>query len=98
VSAGGRVVDSSGKPRAGVMVHYSLIIRPEGDGPPVTAGDSTTTDADGRFTATGLLPGTRCRLFASDPEGGNSGDRTFDVGGSASTDLDAITLDPAGRR
>jgi RNA polymerase sigma factor (sigma-70 family) len=96
-SARGRIVDASGKSRAGVTVHYAILISPGGDNPPVAAGDSTVTDADGRFTAVGLLPGTRCRLFASNLEGGNSKDRTFDVDGPAPTDLGAITLDPTGR-
>ncbi len=93
-SARGRVVDSTGKPRAGVTVSYRILISPEGAEPPMGAGQSTVTDEDGRFSAGGLLPGTRCRLFASNPEGGNSGDRAFDVDRPAPIDLGAMVLDP----
>ena len=95
-SASGRIVDGAGKPRAGVTVSYFLLISPEGDEPPIGAGQSTVTDADGRFAAAGLLPGTRCKFFASDPAGGNSVDRTFDVDGLHPIDLGATTLAPRG--
>lgn len=97
-SARGRVVDAAGKPRAGVTVHYAVLIGPEADRPPIAIGDLTTTDAAGRFTAVGLLPGMRCRLSASNPEGGNSRDITFDVDGPTPIDLAPITLEPTGRR
>jgi hypothetical protein len=97
-SASGRVVDGAGRPRAGVTVSYFLLVSPEGQEPPIVVGQTVETDADGRFVASGLLPGTRCRLFATDPGGGNSDDRRFDVGGPGPIDLGAIVLDPRGRR
>ena len=38
------------------------------------AGQTAETDDDGRFTALGLLVGSKCRLFAYNPDGGNSDD------------------------
>ena len=96
--ASGRVVDSAGKPRGGVTVSYLIRISPEGAEPPIGAGQSVVTDGNGRFAATGLLPGTRCRLFASNPDGVNSDDRRFDVDGPGPIELGAIVLDPPARR
>lgn len=97
-SASGRVVDGAGKPRAGLMVQYAILISPEGGDPPIGVVQSVVTDADGRFSATGLLPGMRCKFFASNPEGGNSADRTVDVDGLGAIDLGAILLDIRGTR
>ena len=55
VMARGRVVDSSGKPRAGVQVHYAIMLEPDGVDGPIGAGQSVETDDQGRFTAPGLI-------------------------------------------
>jgi RNA polymerase sigma factor (sigma-70 family) len=90
--ARGRVVDSSGKPRAGVQVHYGLPLEFEGVENLASAGQSVETDDQGRFTAPGLLPGARCKIFASGPAGGNSREHYFDVRDTRPIDIGDIVL------
>jgi len=95
-TAHGQVVDSSGKPRAGMCVNYATLIDFEGVDGPVGAGQTVETNDQGRFTAPGLLVGSRCKLFAYDPAGGNSPDQSFVVKDIRPIDLGAIVLDPRG--
>jgi RNA polymerase sigma factor (sigma-70 family) len=72
-TARGRVVDEHGKPWAGVdvycVVEAGLPARGR-DGPP-GAGQSVTTDDDGRFAASGLPVGATCH-FRADASGAGS--------------------------
>jgi RNA polymerase sigma factor (sigma-70 family) len=58
------------------------------------AGQSATTDENGRFTAPGLVVGTRCRLFANHPDGGQSPEQSFMVEDTTPIDLGDIVLRP----
>jgi hypothetical protein len=93
-TAHGQVVDSSGRPRAGMCVNYAMLIDFEGVDVPVGVGQTIETDDRGRFTAPGLLIGSRCKLFAYDPAGGNSPDQTFGVKDTRPIDVGKIVLDP----
>jgi RNA polymerase sigma factor (sigma-70 family) len=95
-TARGQVVDSSGKPRAGVYVRYAMLIELEGVDSPASVGQTVETDDQGRFTVPGLLIGARCKLFAYDPAGGNSPDQSFAVKDIRPIDLGAIVLDRRG--
>ena len=97
-TAHGRVVDSRGKPRARVHVHALLLLHLEGINTPAGAGQTVDTDDEGRFTILGLLIGARCKLFASNPDGGNSADQSFDVKDTRPVDIGTIVLDPRAAR
>ncbi len=63
-TARGRVVDEKGRPWASVEVGYLVeagLPAVGRDGPP-GAAQSVLTDADGRFTAPGLPPGSTCHF------------------------------------
>jgi RNA polymerase sigma factor (sigma-70 family) len=88
----GRVVDSSGKPRAGVQVHYAMKLDLDGAAGISDAGQSVETDDQGRFTAPGLIPGAACRIFASGPAGGNSREHHFRLKEISPFDIGDIVL------
>jgi RNA polymerase sigma factor (sigma-70 family) len=58
------------------------------------AGQSTTTDDSGRFTAPGLVLGARCKLFANHPDGSQSPEQSFMVEDTKLIDLGDIVLRP----
>ncbi len=95
--ARGRVVDAAGKPAAGVSVVYGsygvVDGLPGGAGGPAGAGQSATTDQDGRFLAAGLLLDARCRLFAYRSDGSSqSVEQSFLVKDIKPIDLGDIVL------
>jgi RNA polymerase sigma factor (sigma-70 family) len=92
--ARGRVVDSSGKPRAGVQVHYAVMLELEDAGGPAGAGQSVETDDQGRFNAPGLIIGARCKIFATGTAGGNSPSHEFEVKDTRPIDIGDIVLGP----
>ncbi len=80
-TARGRVVDEKGQPWASVEVGYLVeagLPAVGRDGPP-GAGQSVLTDADGRFTAPGLPPGSTCHFRAYVPGIPNNATRRIEV-------------------
>ncbi len=65
---------------------------PGGGQGPAGAGQTATTDPDGRFLAPGLLVGVRCRLFAYDSKGSQSAEQSFPVKDTKPIDLGDIVL------
>ena len=94
--ARGRVVDAEGKPRADVRVAFGSygvnVNLPGGGQGPAGAGQTATTDQDGRFLAPGLLVGVPCRLFAYDSNGSQSADQSIPVKDTKLIDLGDIVL------
>ena len=86
--------NSAGKPRARVHVHPFQLLQLEGINGPAGAGQMVNTDDEGRFTILGLVIGARCKLFASNPDGGNSAEQTFAVKDTQPVDIGSIVLDP----
>jgi hypothetical protein len=68
----------------------------EGVDGPVGVGQTVETDDQGRFTTPGLLIGSRCKLFAYDPAGGNSPDQNIAVKDTRPIDVGKIVLDQRG--
>jgi hypothetical protein len=80
-TARGRVVDENGKPWASLDVYYVVeagLPAVGRDGPP-GAGQSVTTDDDGRFTAAGLPVGATCDFRAYAPGASNMASRRMEV-------------------
>jgi RNA polymerase sigma factor (sigma-70 family) len=80
-TARGRVVDEDGKPWVGIDVYCVVEVGLPAvgrDGPP-GAGQSVTTDGDGRFTALGLPVGATCRVRAYAPDLGDSPSHRIEV-------------------
>jgi RNA polymerase sigma factor (sigma-70 family) len=80
-TARGRVVDEDGKPWASVDVYYVVEVGLPAvgrDGPP-GAGQSVTTDDDGRFTAPGLPVGATCRFWTYAPGARDDPSRRIEI-------------------
>jgi Carboxypeptidase regulatory-like domain len=90
----GRVVDSTGKPRAGVTVICGMYPHFEAADGPGGAGQTTVTNAEGQFAIPGLLVGATCKLFAYNHDGSTSSDHRFAVNNTTPIDVGAIVLDP----
>jgi RNA polymerase sigma factor (sigma-70 family) len=94
--ARGRVVDAGGKPLADVRVAFGSygvnVDLPGGAQGPAGAGQTATTDQDGRFLAAGLLVGARCRLFAYHSDGSQSAEQSFLVKDTKPIDLGDVVL------
>ena len=60
----GRILDVTGKPFAGVRIACGCFIPPESD-LNMRIDLNVETDESGRFTISGVVPGTQCSFFAS---------------------------------
>ena len=77
-----------------MLVAYAFLLEFEGVDSSVGAGQFVETDDQGRFTAPGLLVGSRCTLFAYNTDGGNSLKQEFAVKDTKPIDVGRIVLDP----
>ncbi len=73
----GRLVDKNGKPMAGVKLHGGLDEGFDSTGWGEGFSLEQTTDADGRFAAKGLLPGSAYSLYLYDEENTEQGQYVF---------------------
>jgi hypothetical protein len=97
-TARGRVVDENGKPWASIEVScvVEVGLPAVGRDEPPGAGESVTTDDDGRFTARGLLVGSTCHFWTSAPGGSQAMPRRIEVKDNRPFEIAPLVI-PRGR-
>jgi hypothetical protein len=93
-TARGRVVDEDGKPWASIDV-YCVVeagLPSVGRDKPPGAGQSVTTDGDGRFTASGLPVGATCRFWTFGPGARDDPSHRIDIKDTRPLDVPPLIM------